>query len=204
MAGTFAPGQKITIRTLASALGISPTPAREALGQLAALGALEFDGNRSVLVPVLNEQDVAELYKIRMAIEGISAEEAGQNLIPEDANTLSEIQLELVAAMDRGEFKAVLEANERFHFFIYERSNTVRLLRIIEGAWLQMGPTLNLLYPAYQKIRKGLTHHSHAIDAVRRGDPQALKHAILDDLDDGRALLSQQLALTGTQSETVN
>ncbi len=53
MGGSFEPGQKITVTSLAIALGVSAMPVREALRRLAAERALEMQPNRSVRVPRL-------------------------------------------------------------------------------------------------------------------------------------------------------
>lgn len=51
--GDLAPGQPVTIKGLVDDLGAGMTPVREALRRLTAEGALEFQGNRRICVPVL-------------------------------------------------------------------------------------------------------------------------------------------------------
>jgi DNA-binding GntR family transcriptional regulator len=74
MGGAFSPGQKITIRTIAAALGVSPTPARDALGRLVAERALESGPNRTVFVPRLTVPRLREIYRLRFALEVMAAE----------------------------------------------------------------------------------------------------------------------------------
>ena len=76
--GVFAPGDKITIRAVAKSLGVSLTPAREALSILAAEGALEFGANRTLMVPPLSVDRLAEITRIRIALEGLAAERAAR------------------------------------------------------------------------------------------------------------------------------
>src|SRR5262249_24557492 len=64
MLGRFQPGQKIKIRTLATALGTSLTPVREALRRLVAEGAFVGEPNRSVRMPVMTVDRVKELKDI--------------------------------------------------------------------------------------------------------------------------------------------
>src|SRR5215207_4289115 len=69
--GRFAPGQKLTFRFIASALGVSLTPVREALRRLVAEGAFEMQPNRSVRLPLMTRAKVLELRDIRVAVESL-------------------------------------------------------------------------------------------------------------------------------------
>ena len=65
-AGQLMPGQKLTLRELASALGVSPMPVREAVGRLTAEGALEVLPNRRIRVPLMAKAKFSEvLRKVR-------------------------------------------------------------------------------------------------------------------------------------------
>src|SRR6476659_3132276 len=75
-AGRFLPGQKLTFRFVADALGVSLTPVREALRRLVAEGAFEMQPNRSVRVPLMTREKILELRDIRMALEGLAVEKA--------------------------------------------------------------------------------------------------------------------------------
>ena len=192
MSGAFAPGQKITIRKMADALGMSLTPAREALGRLVAERALEFGPNRSVFVPNLDRDKIEELYKIRIALEGMAAEAAMKAIDDDQVEELAQCQLRLVAAMDRQDFKTVMIQNEEFHFTIYRAAGMPMLAQIIESLWLQIGPLLNLLYPDYSRGRKGVQHHMEAIKALKARDAKGLRDAIIADLQDGSRHLLQE------------
>ena len=52
------PGQKLSFRFVAGALGVSLTPVREALRRLVAEGAFEMQPNRSVRVPLMTQTAV--------------------------------------------------------------------------------------------------------------------------------------------------
>ncbi|RYF65754.1 MAG: GntR family transcriptional regulator, partial [Comamonadaceae bacterium] len=64
-AGQLMPGQKLTLRELATALGVSPMPVREAVSRLTAEGALEALPNRRIRVPLLAKARFSELLRIR-------------------------------------------------------------------------------------------------------------------------------------------
>ena len=80
MRGAFEPGQKLKIAELASALGTSSMPIREALHRLAAERAIESTPNRSVRVPSLSKESLRDLMEARFAIEGLAVARAAANM----------------------------------------------------------------------------------------------------------------------------
>ena len=198
MSGSFPPGQKLTIRKLAAVLGISATPARDAISRLLSEGVLETDANRNVSVPILDEQRLREIYILRIALEGLAAELGTPNLGNEDIAELEMIQSALTDAMDRGDYEGVLARNGEFHFRIYNASGIALLIQTIEQLWLKLGPSLNLLYPEYNRSRKGVRNHSNVLTALRARDASKVRRAIESDLREGgeelgRALSNAQL-----------
>lgn len=182
IAGVFSPGEKITIRQLASKLDVSPTPVRDALNALVSEGALELGRNRSVFVPVLLPGRLRELIEIRIALEGLAAEKAAPHMTPDRIAALEDHNRALVAATRSGDFKTVMERNQLFHFSIYEASGMPSLLRMIESLWLQTGGYLNLIYPAFAAGGQGLDNHDQILEALRSRDPAAVREALTRDI----------------------
>src|SRR6201985_301825 len=94
MRGGFEPGQKLKIAELASALGTSAMPVREALNRLAAERAIESLPNRSVRVPALSKDALQDLMEARCAIEGLAVQRAATNM---DSATLETLRDFIVA-----------------------------------------------------------------------------------------------------------
>jgi DNA-binding GntR family transcriptional regulator len=191
--GLLAPGQQISTRRIAAELGISLTPAREALKRLLAERALEHGANRTVLVPILTRSRYAELMQIRIRLELLAAEAACPIINRKQLATLRSLYERHVLAHSEGRVKDVLRANEEFHFLIYSTAGMPALMQIIENLWLQVGPSLNLLYPAYREDWRGGRHHQNMIAAIQSSDTGALLTALEQDLADGRHLLEPAL-----------
>src|ERR1700750_1504433 len=94
MRGGFEPGQKLKIADLASALGTSAMPVREALNRLTAERAVESMPNRSMRVPSLSRESLRDLMEARFAIEGLAVARAAANM---EAPALEQLR-ELIAA----------------------------------------------------------------------------------------------------------
>ena len=188
MAGGFLPGETLTIRSLAEALGTSTMPVREALQRLVAERALVFLPNRSVQVPVLTKESFEDLTRVRLELEGFAAELAASRITGAEIDELARAlrQMELADEADDGDdFSA---GNQKFHFIIYRASRSEHLVPIIESMWLRIGPFL--AYPLRTKgplrklaeLMQDQQHHQASIAAFRARDGAAARKAVREDL----------------------
>src|ERR1700721_1102528 len=186
MRGGFEPGQKLKIAELASALGTSAMPVREALNRLAAERAIEALPNRSVRVPALSKDALQDLMDTRFAVEGLAVARAAANMT---AETLAQLR-DLIAAQSETDSEHISEESARqnraFHFAIYRQSGSTVLLPIIESLWLQFGPYLREASELFDGgDGRGTNFHLEMLDALSRGDAVAARRALEADI--GRA-----------------
>lgn len=192
MKGRFMPGDTVSLRNLASELGTSPMPVREAVQHLIAEGALVLRPNRTYAVPEMTREILAELLKLRTILEGAIAEAAGSSIGKEDLSVLYELQGEMRAALAVGDSKRYLMKNQDFHFTIYRCSGMSIAVNIIENLWLRIGPSFNLLTSGPRAAQRteaevaALTaHHEAALTAIVARAPAALRAAIEHDIGEG-------------------
>ena len=186
MTGRFQPGLKLNIRDLAAAMKISPTPVREALVQLAAEGALTQIAGRSFRVPSLSAEDYLELRDLRINLEGVGAAKAARRISDEAIGQLEIMHRQLVEAKESLDFQSALLWNQEFHLRICAEAGLPRLLRIVEGLWLQMGPLLNVLYARREmpQANPEAARHAHIemIDALRSRNADLACRAMQADI----------------------
>ena len=132
-AGRFIPGQKLTFRFVAGALGVSLTPVREALRRLVAEGAFEMQPSRSVRVPLMTRARILELRDIRIALEGLAAEKAAERASKQQIGRLRRIALEIATARSAGDSVTDRLKVREFHFALYAIADQPTLLRLIEA-----------------------------------------------------------------------
>lgn len=200
MAGRFQPGQKLTIRAVADALGVSLTPAREALYNLVAEGVLDVRANRSIYVPELDEARIRELTKIRVALEGLAARSAASLATDEEIAFIVQCNDALIAANEAGNFRSVIAHNWVFHFAIYEAAQMPVLLRMIESCWLVTGSYLNVIYPEFGRLDDGIRNHLAIIDALVQRDPERLARTVCRDIEFSSSALLETIAARGHRS----
>jgi DNA-binding GntR family transcriptional regulator len=187
MSGRLAPGEKLSLRATAEALGVSIMPIREAVSRLVADRALEVTPNRAVRVPILTIEQFRELTDVRIEIEGFAAERAATEAAPADIARMARAeaafrQLSRAADPDRAE---AVRVNKEFHFAIYAATGLPTLIEIIGGLWLKAGPIINLdLRANPERLATGGAprFHADALAAIRNRDGPAARAAIAGDI----------------------
>jgi GntR family transcriptional regulator, colanic acid and biofilm gene transcriptional regulator len=187
--GLWEPGQKITARQLSRDLGVSLTPAREAMMQLATEGALQVSESRVFTIPVLGRAAYGELIKIRLALEPLAIEAATPGMTDDFVGELGAINEAMRDHIQREQFDEALRLDSLFHLSIYDRSGLPTLRAIIESLWLRAGPTRRRLSLTFRKRLIGFENHKRIIAALAARDAAAARAALAQDLSDGSAAI---------------
>jgi DNA-binding GntR family transcriptional regulator len=187
ISGRLAPGDRMSLRQVADVLGVSMMPVREAVSRLVADRAIEVTPNRALRVPVMRLRQFEELALIRSEIEGLAAEMAARNRTAAqlDGIRTAERRFRDLAEAEQPDLAAAVEANQAFHFAVYEASGLTDLVEIIGGLWLKVGPVINLdLRENPERLRAGSAAplHAAAAAAIVAGDGKAARAAIAADI----------------------
>ena len=183
--GLWQPGEKITARQIGKDLGVSLTPAREAMMRLASEGALDVSVHRTFSAAALDVAQYREIAAIRIALEPIAARAAAL-LIPEaEIGRLADLNERMKELNASDHFREALQLDSEFHLTIYDHAAMPTLRAMIDSLWLRAGPTRNRLSHAYRRKLVGYGNHQRIIDALRRRDADAVAAVITEDLDHG-------------------
>jgi DNA-binding GntR family transcriptional regulator len=187
MSGELAPGQRMSLRTVADTLGVSIMPVREAVARLVADQSLEVLPNRAVRVPLMTTTRFRELTTVRLTIEGFAAEQAALSRNKTDLVAMRRFEDAFLAEARRHHPRAerAVRANKELHFAVYRAAGLPTLVGIIEGLWLKIGPVLNLdLKVSPDRLRTGgaADHHRRLVDAIEAGDGSAARIALIGDI----------------------
>lgn len=187
MAGKFEPGEVLTLRALAAALGTSIIPARDAVLRLVTERALESAG-RSVRIPIMTLDQLRDVERFRIAIEGDAAALAAERATGAELAGIEQAGRRVVQARTANRIDRFLAANQEFHFAIYRAAHSELLQSIIETLWLQIGPHLGYVV---SKMEDGdLSHtvdmgpHDALLAALKARDAEGARRALAADLKD--------------------
>lgn len=192
--GRLAPGDRLSLRQMAGALGVSVMPVREAVSRLVADGALEVAPNRAVRVPIMSAGEFRALAETRMAIEGLAASRAAARRGGADLAAIrkAEAAFRSLAESERPDGAKAVALNRDLHFAVYAACGLDPLREIISRLWLKAGPILNLDLRAHpQRLEQGsaVRRHAEVLAAIEAQDGPAAAAAIAADIGDAAAFI---------------
>lgn len=199
MTGRYDPSQRLTIPTLATSFGTSHMPVREALRRLSAEKALIQAANGSVFVPPVTRDQLDDICRARITLEGLATELAVPRMRPKDLRKLESLRLaHEEAGIEDGIYNS-LACNQEFHFQIYGLSGSQVLPQLIEALWLRFGPYMRMLSHHLAPImdtadfRNGAEYHHAAMAAIMAGDAIGARRAIEADIVATQSMLRDLL-----------
>jgi len=191
MHGEIKAGVALTIRGIAEKYGASMTPAREAVRRLTAEGALSVSLTGRVTAPVLSTDRIEELASIRALLEPELASRALPRAHMALIERLYAINGVVLQAIVKDDPVAYIRSNLEFHRTLYLRAQAPAMLAIAETVWLQLSPTMTVLYEKSQR-REASDNHRKVIAALRAGDEAGLRLAIRADVTQGLRMLTNE------------
>ena len=190
LSGEMAPGDSVTLRGLAEELGVSMTPAREAISRLVAERALDMTQSGRVTIPAPGMRRLEELFRARELLEPELAVRALPHVEKSTIATLHAIDAAIDGYLTGGDAIGYVQANNNFHTTLYALADAPALMALVESVWLQTAPVMRRIYGRLGTA--ALTdYHEATLAALESCDPAALADAIRADVTQGAALLHQ-------------
>ncbi|MCK0547947.1 GntR family transcriptional regulator [Pseudomonas syringae] len=194
MSGRFQPGQKLTIRGLAEALGSSPMPVREALNRLSAENAFEVTETARLRVPMMTPERLREIRDARVALEGLLAEKAVVLINDADLADISQLCGQMQKAADNVDVALYLWTNFAFHRRIYAVAKAELIVAAVENFWLHIGPCFALVAPDRAHLQRSMEAHNRIVEALAARDGAAARAAVTDDIMQAADSLTRLIA----------
>jgi DNA-binding GntR family transcriptional regulator len=129
--GKLKPGELLKEAELATQLGLSPTPIREALVQLAGQGLVEIEPNRLKRVAPLNLPTMRELMDVQRVLWQTGYSWGVSRVGPEDLVAMEAALADEAKALERKDFRAAFLASTDFHSIVVAASGNRELGRLI-------------------------------------------------------------------------
>lgn len=173
LSGSLAVGTRLVQAELATEFGVSNTPVREAMRQLAAEGLIQFDSFRGAVVRAPSLDEVREVYEIRLLLEPLAMRKAVDQITQDELDRAHEVRREMVNTRDVGTWVLL---NRRFHGFLTEAARSPRLARVIGGLEDAATSQVALSIKAdFRRVTDGNDEHLEILRALgdRDGDQAA-------------------------------
>jgi DNA-binding GntR family transcriptional regulator len=132
IAGELEPGEIYSATVLAERLGVSPTPVREAMLDLANVGLVEAVRNRGFRVLLPDEADLDEIGELRLMVEVPGTRLVVERATDEELATLERVVADLQTTAEESDLAGFLLADRQFHLGLMEMTGNRRLVRLVE------------------------------------------------------------------------
>lgn len=197
--GSVPPGSRLSYGSIGREIGVSATPVREAVGQLASEGFVELVPKLGAIVRTLTREEAVELYELREALEGFAVQRAAASIAPRQSAELEAnlaASAALVAKVRRsGKMSAARSIaapfhalDLAFHMILLEAAGNRRMLKVVGDSHI-----LTRIFQADRHsfrldiLETTLAEHEAIAAAVRAGDGaaagEAMRRHIRNSLD---------------------
>ncbi len=174
--GKLLPGERLIPREIASRLGCSPMPVRDAVTRLATEGFVTVAPRKVTRVASLSRQEMNELFAVRAVLEAYAARLACSALTESDLDQLTRMAASMAARLRANDLKGWFALNQRFHFLIFERANNKILHGFLLELWdktLRSRAMVLLDRPEFVAQRE--REHQAILEALRARDGDAVE-----------------------------
>jgi DNA-binding GntR family transcriptional regulator len=178
VSGEMKPGQVYSAPTLAAQFGVSATPVREAMLDLAKQGLVEVIPNKGFQVTTVSGGELDQITEIRLLLEPPATATAARNATPADAAALTPLAQAVVDAAGQGDLISYIEADLEFHARLLTLSGNRRLVEIVKDLRAQ-----TRLYGLSGLVKRGILtstakEHLTMCDLLAAGDADALESLV--------------------------
>jgi DNA-binding GntR family transcriptional regulator len=176
--GQFKAGDRLVPEDIATRLGMSRMPVRDAFRRLATQELLTIRPNRGAIVRGLSQEQVVEVFEMRAVLEALAARVAMAKIGPGE---IAELERRL-DAMDRcaDDISEWVTAHRDFHLFLCGLSGRARLVAQIAALHVSIEPHMRLWLQAADKPQASRDDHGLIIDALRRKRPELVEAVVRD------------------------
>ncbi len=188
VAGELAPGELYSAPALGERFGVSATPVREAMLDLAKDGFVVAERNRGFRVVEMSDADLDEICQIRLLLEVPSTVQAAKIVTSEVLDQLTELAELIVDAAARGDLIDYLDSDRRFHVLLISQLGNERLTELVDRLRRQ-----TRLFGLVALAKSGVlvtsaAEHHQLVETIRAGDSAATKALITSHIKHVRGL----------------
>ena len=190
VAGELTPGAKLNEADLASAMGISRGPVREAFRALEQAGLVQTEKNRGVFVRQVSLEEANEIYEVRAALEAQIGRLAAQRVKPPHLERLRAIVKRMHAAGRKRDPDAYFPLNIEFHEVLAEaaanRALAVHYRRVVNELNLYRREAIQR---NVEVIPVSTREHEAVVEAIAKGDAERAGRLLYDHVINSRSRL---------------
>jgi DNA-binding GntR family transcriptional regulator len=174
LTGELKPRERLVENDLASRLGVSRTPVREALRRLEDRGLVRILPHRGAVVSDISTGEVENIYNVRIHLESLASRMACERIGPEGIQRVEEMEAAYEAEAARREIRSLMRANDRFHDAVYNAAENPCLFELIQQLRRQVHAVRFYAWAQPERIVRSLSEHRQMLGVLRERDGDRL------------------------------
>ncbi len=168
--GRLVPGTALEEVEIAKRYGVSRTPVREALRNLAAAGLVEARPHRSALVAHPSMERLRGMFDVMAQLEAMCAGLAAVQATPVERAALVRLHDDLARAIHAGDEEPCNAFDERFHSTVNAGCHNEYLAELATATRVRLRPFLRAKYRSLERLAESYREHDRVLTAILRGD----------------------------------
>jgi DNA-binding GntR family transcriptional regulator len=168
--GVLPPGERLDEVQLAARFGVSRTPIREALLQLAVTGLIEVKPRRGAVVSTPDPTRLLEMFETMAELEAACARLAARRLTAGHQAELNAALDACRAAAETGDTAAYYAENATFHAVVYRASRNAFLCEQAMQLSRRLAPFRRIQLRVRNRLAQSFAEHAGAVEAILAGD----------------------------------
>ena len=185
--GHYAPGARLVERSIASELGTSHIPVREALARLAEEGLVVRLPRRGARVAELSPRMLEEISSVRVVLEQFVCRRVLERWTPAAHAELGRLARRMTLAAERGSTKTVCELDVSFHETLWQLADHALLLEVAAGLRGRIESFLRAANAALapEDLRQHALAHVELVEVLASRDEAAVAAAMRNHIEVG-------------------
>ncbi len=177
-AGQLAPGERLDESKLAARFGVSRTPVREALLQLASAGLIEMRPRLGAVVSAITVQQLLQMFEVMAEMEAFCAQLAARRMTQAERAELEALHRACSEQAELGRANDYYDVNRQFHEAIYAGAHNGYLEETTSTLRNRLSPYRRFQLTQPGRIERSLAEHDAVVQAILAGDPEAAAAAM--------------------------
>ncbi len=168
--GQLRPGARLDERELAARFGLSRTPVREALRQLAGIRLAELRPHRGVIVARPDVDHLAETFELMADLESLCTRYAAMRMSAAERRALEACHLSSGELVRRGDRERYATHNIEFHGLVYRGAHNRSLEETAQGVRRRLAPYRHGQFAVLGRLALSFAEHDRVVSAIVRGE----------------------------------
>ncbi|KUO78610.1 MAG: GntR family transcriptional regulator [Desulfosporosinus sp. BRH_c37] len=164
--GILEPGERLMEIQLAEEMGVSRTPVREAIRKLELENFVVMIPRKGAYVAGVSSKDVADVFEIRSALEGLAAGLAAERITEDELEQMERVLFFRASEIEM-DLEQFVKSDTDFHALVYKASRNERLIQILANLreQIQRFRATSLAVPGRHKL--AIEEHRMIVEALR-------------------------------------